>query len=154
LVDTFVEENLMQFASAGRRARPEVVADLRAKKRQTTTLPKATSAAGDALEVVREGVDGGKTNAWGFPPGFLSRVWRLPPSNLRIIAPSPNPANGAVSLGDRVLIDVDDVSWVDGAEMAVRREDGPIVLRNSSSGEMSGSVELLGRVVARISRVR
>ncbi len=152
--DAQISEKLMQFASAVRRARPEIVAELRERKRQSTTLPKATSTAGDALEIVREGVGEGKTNAWGFPPGFLSQVWRLPPANLRIVAPSPDPANGAVSLGDRVLIDVEDVSWVDGAEMAVRREDGTIVLRNSPSGEMSGSVELLGRVVARISRVR
>jgi hypothetical protein len=162
LVDAFVEskdaqisENLMQFASAERRARPELVAELRAKKRRATTLPKATSADGDALEVVREGVDGVKTNAWGFPSGFLSRVWGLSSANLRIVALSPDPASRAAGLGDRVLIDADDVSFADGAEMAVRRGDGTVVLFASlPSGTDSGEPEMLGRVVARISRVR
>jgi hypothetical protein len=53
---------------------------------------------------------------------------------------------------DRVLIDVDDLSFVDGAEMAVRSGDGTIrTLASPSTG--STEIETLGRVVARISGV-
>lgn len=157
-IDAFVEsedapipENLIQFASAARRASPEAVDELRSKKRSFTTLPKATTIAGDALEIVREGIDEGRSNAWGFPAGFLSRVWGLSPSNLRVVALSA-PPNGTVNLGDRVLIDADDLSFVDGAEMALRGEGGTIISSTSMPASDAG-FEVLGRVVARISRV-
>lgn len=158
-IDAFVEsedapipENLIQFASAARRASPEAVAELRSRKRSFTTLPTATTTAGDALEIVCEGFDEGRSNAWGFPAGFLSRVWGLSPSNLRVVALSV-PPNGSVNVGDRVLIDADDLSFVDGAEMALRGEGGAIVSGTSMPAGAAG-FEVLGRIVARISRVR
>jgi hypothetical protein len=152
--DAQVADDLMRFASAGRRAAPEAVMALRAKKRRATSLPTATSVDGDALEVVREGVDGNKTNAWGFPSGFLSRVWGIASANLCVLALADGHEAGAAGLGDRILIDADDVAPVTGSVMAVRRGDGAVHLWTCPAGDADpGGSDLLGRVLARISRV-
>lgn len=152
--DAPVADDLMRFASAGRRAAAEAVAALRAKKRRATSLPTATSVDGDALEIVREGLDGGKSNAWGFPSGFLSRVWGVASANLCVLALAQDHAPGSAGHGDRILIDADDVSPVTGSVMAVRRGDGAVHLWTCPAGGADpGGSDLLGRVLARISRV-
>jgi hypothetical protein len=158
LIDDFMNSyaseipaNLRRFVCKDRRAPPEAIAAYRAKKAKASTLPKATSIAGDVVEVVREGVDKGKTSAWGFPYGFLSHVWEVSSNNLRIVALSAEP--GSVNLGDRVLIDADNASVVVGTLVAVRRGDRIVTLRASVDQDSLQEGEVLGRVVARISRV-
>jgi hypothetical protein len=150
--DDRIPDELMRFVSTARRALPAAVAELLSNKRSASALPKATTTAGGALEIVREGIGEGKSNVWGFPTGFLSTVWGLSPANLRVVALSSVPPSAVAGVDDRVLIDVDDLSFVDGAEMAVRSGDGTIrTLASPSTG--STEIETLGRVVARISGV-
>ena len=55
----------------------------------------------------------------------------------------------------RILIDTDDVSPVAGSVMAVRRGNGAVYVWTCPAGDAHpGQSDLLGRVRARISRVR
>lgn len=159
MVDAFVQSNgdyipeqLTQFVSTTRRASPAAVARLRARERPSTALPMATTTAGGALEIVREGVGEGRSKVWGFPAGFLTNTWGLSPASLRVLTLSPDSSSATTSADDRILIDLADVSFVEGAEFVVRSRDGSLkIVTSPPTGP--AEIETLGRVVARISRV-
>jgi hypothetical protein len=148
--DDRLPDELLAIVSPSRRGSRHDVEALKKQKAPPIVLPKATNAAGDVVDVVREAADRQAGMAWGFPEGFLGHVWGITSTNLRMVPLTPAPDRPDVSLGDRALVDCDAGSEEPGAAFAVRTESGDISVVRDRAPQKGENI--LGRIVARISR--